>query len=230
MVPADHSALITETIVITDSFTADVRSNFSIAHLLSATMFSRAVGALEAENEGKIFGDFWEDILANAIATVFTSVAALESYANELFVDHAIVFPELRLEVMSKLWELYEQKPILDKYEFALLLRQGEALNKGASPYQHIAALIKLRNALTHYKPEWSNEQVEHAKVSNALKHKAIPSAYFPAHEPLFPKAWVSHGTACWAIRSVLLFINEFEQKASLNSRYAPFMDRFSSL
>ena len=160
-------------------------------------MFCHNVGAIETANAGKPFGDFWEHIQAYSIATVLTSVAALESYANELFVDHAIVFPELREDIMAKLWELYEQKSILDKFDFALLLRQGKAFDKGASPYQDITALIKLRNALTHYKPEWSNEQVEHAKVSSALKYKATHSSYFPPNEPLFPRAWASHGSTC---------------------------------
>jgi hypothetical protein len=61
-------------------------------------------------------GKFWNDIFANATATVFASVAALESYANELFIDHEKVFPELKSEVVAKLWELYEQKPPLEKF------------------------------------------------------------------------------------------------------------------
>ncbi len=46
------------------------------------------------QNSGLSIGDFFEDIQANAIATVLTSVAALEAFANELFVDHGEVFPE----------------------------------------------------------------------------------------------------------------------------------------
>jgi len=33
------------------------------------------------------------------------------------------VFPEIKPEIMAKLWELYEQKPPLEKFEFALLLK-----------------------------------------------------------------------------------------------------------
>ena len=230
MSPTDHHLTITESVSATDNFNSAVRSNLSVTHILSATMFSRAVGAIETANIDNAFGDFWEDMQANAIATILTSVAALEGYANELFVDHAEVFPELRLDIMAKLWELYEQKPILEKYDFALLLRQGNAFDRGASPHQDIAALIKLRNALVHYKPEWSNEQVEHAKVSNALKNRAVKSSYFSTNDSLFPRSWVSHGTTCWAVKSVISYINDFEQRASLGSRLAPFMDRLNSL
>ena len=222
--------------------------NLSISHLLSAALFSRTAGAIESANAGRAFGDFWENIQANAIAAVLTSVAALEAYANELFVDHAEVFPQLRLDIMAKLWELYEQKPILEKYDFALLLRQGNAFDRGASPYQDIAALIRLRNALTHYKrnalthykPEWSNEQVEHAKVSHALKNRAkvshalknraVASSFFPVTDSLFLRAWASHGTTRWAVRSVVSFVLDFEQRASLKSRIAPFVERLNAL
>jgi len=103
--------------------TADTRVNLSVPHLLSAASFSRRIGELEAEHGGKEFGEFWNDIFASATATVFASIAALESYANELFIDHEKVFPEIKPEIMAKLWELYEQKPPLEKFEFALLLK-----------------------------------------------------------------------------------------------------------
>jgi len=131
----------------------DTRVNLSVPHLLSAAFFSRRLGELESENAGKQFGAFWDEIFAQSSAVVFAAVAALEAYANEMFIDHSEVFPELRDEVMAKLWELYEQKPPLEKYEFALLLKQSTQLDKGSSPYQDVAALIRLRNALTGSAP-----------------------------------------------------------------------------
>ncbi len=204
--------------------------NLSVLHLLSAASFSRTAKSIEDANSGKLFGEFWEGILAQSTAAVLTAVAALEAYANELFVDYSRIFPDLRVEVMARLWELYEQKPPLEKYEFALLLKQGQALDRGASPYQDVFALIKLRNALTHFKPEWEDEQVEHSKVSAVLKGKFAPSPFLGPSEPLFPKAWASHGCASWAVRSVVEFILDFERRASLASRIAPFADRLNAL
>jgi len=213
-----------------DFSNASMRISFSVVHLLSAATFSRAAGAIEAANAGKPLEDFWDDLQAQALAVVLTAVAGLEAFANELFVDHAEVFPELRLEVMAKLWELYEQKPILEKYEFALLLRQGKPFDRGAHPYQDVVALIKLRNALTHYKPEWSDQQEEHAKVSSVLQYKASPSPFFPSSESLFPRAWASHGSTQWAVRTVLAFIQAFEQQAGIQSRIQPYVARLDAL
>ena len=210
--------------------TGTSRMNLSVLHLLSAASFSRAAGAIEAANAGKPFGEFWEEILAQSTAGVLTAVAALEAFANELFVDHAKIFPDLRVEVMARLWELYEQKPPLEKYEFALLLKQGQAFDRGASPYRDVSALIKLRNALTHFKPEWEDQQVAHAKVSAILKGKFPTSPFLPQIEPLFPKAWASHGCVSWAVRSVVGLILEFENRANLPSRIAPFAERLNAL
>ena len=210
--------------------TGDTRVNLSVPHLLSAASFSRRLGKLEAEHSGKEFGEFWNDIFAHGTATVFASIAGLEAYANELFIDHEKVFPELKSEVMAKLWELYEQKPPLEKYEFALLLKDGQKFDRGAKPYQDVAALVKLRNGLTHFKPEWFSEQEEHAKLSAFLRNRAQLSPFFPSSEPLFPRGWASHATTVWAVQSVFEFIVEFERRAGIDARMGNFAGRLSAL
>jgi hypothetical protein len=210
--------------------TGDVRVNMGVPHLLSAAALCRRVGEVETANSGKEFGEFWHDIFANATGAVFASIASLESYANELFIDHKTVFPELRVEVMAKLWELFEQKPTLEKFEFALLIKNAPAFDRGASPYQEIAAIIRLRNGLIHFKPEWFSEQEEHARISSILMHRATLSPFFAATEPLFPRGWTSHATVKWVVRSVLAFVLEFEQRAKIDPRMAKFKNRFDAL
>lgn len=230
MTPNQISASIVETADAVDTISVSMRMNFSVAHLLSSAQFCRETRIIEAAHLGKPLGDYWEELQAHAIATVLTSVAGLESYVNELFVDHEEVFSELPIQLTKKLWEVYEEKSILEKYEFALLLRNGQAQDKGASPYQDVCALIKLRNALTHYKPEWSDKQVEHAKLSKELCYRATVSPFLPSYESLFPRAWMSYGTTKWAITSTTYFILDFEKRASLESKIAPFKDRLTNL
>lgn len=208
----------------------DTRMNMSVPHLLSAAILCRRVRELEEANAGKQFGEFWHDIFANASGAVFAAVAAMESYANELFIDHKTVFPELREEVMAKLWELFEQKATLEKFEFAVLLKQGLPLNRSASPYQDVDSIIRLRNGLIHFKPEWFSAQEEHAKLSARLKHRATPSPFFAATEPLFPRGWTSHSTIVWVIRSVLEFLLTVERCATLSPMMDKFKDRFEKL
>jgi hypothetical protein len=225
-----EAVAVIETAAATVKATADTRVNLSVPHILSAASFSRRVGQLEAEHSGKRFGEFWNDIFANATATVFASIAALESYANELFIDHEKVFAELKPEVMEKLWELYEQKPPLEKFEFALVLKSRGSLDRGAKPYQDVAALVRLRNGLIHFKPEWFSEQEEHAKLSAALRPIATVSPFLQRTEPLFPRGWASHATVVWAVRSVFDFIVEFERRAEVDARMSKFADRLNAL
>jgi hypothetical protein len=145
-------------------------------------------------------------------------------------VDHAAVFPELKPVVMAKLWELFEQKPILEKFEFALVVKGGPAFDRGASPYQDVAAVIRLRNGLIHFKPEWLSAQEEHAKLSRILAHRATLGPFFHTSEPLFPRGWASHATVQWVIRSSLDFLLAFEKHAGIQARIEKFKFRFETL
>jgi hypothetical protein len=218
------------TTVSAGSMTARTRTNLSVLHLLSAAYFSRKIGELEALHDGEAFGGFWEEILAVATGTIFAATSGLEAYANELFVDHAENFPVLPQPVMVKLWELYEQKSTLEKFEFALLPKNGEPFDRGVAPYQNIGALIKLRNGLTHFKPEWSDEAADHAKISSVLSARIKLSKFFPASEPLFPRGWASHSCTKWALESVVHFIEDFENRSDLPKRMAPFQERLRAL
>lgn len=221
---------VTETCNVTSTASADTRVNLSIPHLLSAYALSRRVKELENTYKGHEFGDFWHDILANATGSIFTAVSALESYANEIFIDYEKSFHEIKPPVMAKLWELFEQKSILEKYEFALLIKEAEAFNRGQSPYQDIKKIIQLRNGLIHFKPEWFSAQKEHAKLSKALEHKATLSPFFSERERLFPRGWASYQTLQWVINSCVNFLLEFEQKANLPPKMGEFSNRFEAI
>jgi hypothetical protein len=208
----------------------DARVNMSVPHLLSAAILCRRVRELEQASAGRKFGEFWHDIFANASGAVFTAVAAMESYANELFIDHKTNFPELHEDVMAKLWELFEQKATLDKFEFAVLLKKGQPLDRSASPYQDVDAIIRLRNGLIHFKPEWFSAQEEHAKLSARLNHRATLSPFFPSTEPMFPRGRTSHATIVWIVRSVLEFLLTVERSSSLPPRIGKIRDRFDEL
>jgi hypothetical protein len=201
-----------------------MRINLAVLHLLAASSFSRRTRELEVAHKGEIFGAFWEDILAQATAAVMISVAGLEAYANELFIDHEKVFPGLPIEVMAKLWELYEQKAILEKFEMALLIKKAEPFDRGSKVYQDVAALIKLRNCLVHFKPKWFHEQEEHAKLSKLLGGK-IEQSPFLSPEPFFPRAWAGSSCTEWAVRSVVELIKQLERRTGIE-RIAQFVPK----
>jgi hypothetical protein len=189
---------------------AAVRVNLSIQHLLAASHFSRHVASVEQAHMGEPFGAFFEEILWFSSACILSCIAGLEAYANELFVDRAEHFPDLRPEIADKLWELFEQKPILEKFDMALLLKQKPKLDRGSRPTQDVAVLIELRNGLTHFKPEWDHEQAAHAKLSKRLEQFFVPSPFLP-RESIFPRRWATHGCTQWAMKSCIDFLTRFE-------------------
>ena len=205
-----------------------LRINFSIQHLLAAAHFSRHVAEVEQAHKGEPFGAFFEEIIWFSSACVLSCTAGLEAYANELFVDRSEHFPDLRPEVADKLWELFEQKPTLEKFDMALLLKKKPVLDRGSRPTQDVAALVALRNGLTHFKPEWDNEQVAHAKLSQQLAHRFMPSPFLAAGESIFPRCWATHGCTQWALKSCVDFLTGFESLSGVPARAAKFAARLS--
>lgn len=204
------------------------RTDFSIQHLLAATYFSRQVANVERAHAGEKFGSFFEEILWFSSACVLSCAAALEAYANELFVDRAQHFPDLRSDIVDKLWELYEQKPTLEKFDMALYIKQKPPLERGSRPTQDVAALIALRNGLTHFKPEWDDEQVEHAKISKRLADRFAPSPFLADQEPIFPKGWATSGCTRWAVQAAVSFLQDFEISAGVPPRVTKLADRLN--
>lgn len=79
-----------------DNFVADrscapIARPFRAMETRASTFLSRSIGQLEKHTRATGSGNC-KYILANASATVFASTAALEYYANELFIDHEKIF------------------------------------------------------------------------------------------------------------------------------------------
>jgi hypothetical protein len=189
---------------------------FAEAHMLAAVRFSRMVG--EAERSGA--PDVGMQILDCATACIFASVAALEAYANEFFSMMRDVFPGYSARLLEKLWETFEMKPLLDKFQFALLLKGCPEFETGARPYQDVAVLIDLRNALVHFKPEWESEAVQHQKLSAKLRGKFAPSPLVSEERPVFPERWATEPCTTWAVNSAIDFAHLFAKKTSTIPRF----------
>lgn len=206
--------------------TATSRMNLAIHHLLGAAAFARDVSVIEKEHANEAYGEFAEPILWRSSACVMSSVAGLEAFANEMFVDRSRHFPSLPAPVSDQLWELLEQKPLLEKFDMALLLREKSVLDRGAGPTQGASVLIKLRNALTHFKPEWDHEQREHAKLTRDLAGRFSPSPFLPDTGSLFPRRWASAAACEWSVTTSIEFLVAFEIAAGLPSRIEVFKPR----
>jgi hypothetical protein len=157
----------------------------------------------------------------NVSAAILFSVASLEANINETFIDSDIHFAGHNQAMIKAMWTAIEDREtVLKKYEIALIANTGAEFDKGASDYQDVASLIKLRNALVHAKPEWYDQQKEYRKLEDRLKGKFIESPFLPASAQFFPQRCMSHGCAKWAVLSSLAFIDGFSTQAGLMNRY----------
>jgi hypothetical protein len=113
-----------------------------------------------------------------------------------------------------------ERAPILEKYQWILILSGKEAFERGSSPFQPAADLIELRDSLVHFKPEWDddariNERIE-ARLSGkfALNLLAMPSQLF------IPYRCLGHGSGAWAVHSAREFIGAFCKKLECPDKF----------
>ena len=203
---------------ITATATPSSRMNLGIHHLYSACKAVARIETTEQAHKGQPFGEFWTEILHDSLVVATSSVAALESYANELYFEGKFISPALRGPAAEQVAGLIDKESILKKFALALALRADKRLDLGSPPSQNVDALIKLRNLLVHYRSEWSHEQTAHDKVAKALQHRFARSTFISEHEPLLPKAWASHSFASWAVGSVYQFMEHFYTEASLEN------------
>lgn len=197
------------------------RFNFAIQHLLGAAHFSRHVAELEQAHTGKMFGGFFDEILWFSSACVLSCSAGLEAYANELFIDRSQHFPDLRPEDADKLWDVIQRNRTLEKFDFALLLKQKPLLGQWSRLTEDVRALIDLRNRITHFKSQWDGKTGAHAEVSRTLEDRFEPSPFLPDTESLFPRRWATHGCTRWALKSCVDFLIAFESLSGVPARVA---------
>jgi hypothetical protein len=182
--------------------------------------------------------------IAYITAAVFASVSFLEATINELFADAHDKVPTVvnqlqpeTISQMSEMWKLMFPKPemrklgvpksskILQKFQTALTLTRKPMFDSENSHYKDIDCLIKLRNALVHYEPEWitnssDTEEDTIQKMEKILKGKFQLNPLAGIGNSFFPDKCLGHGCAEWAVRSSMMFADEFFLRMGLKPTY----------
>ncbi len=184
--------------------------------LYAACRLTARVGEIENANAGAPFGDFWEEILESSMSVAVLSVACIEAYANELFFEDAALSPILKPHAAAILGDLVDRKPALRKFSVALEMLTDTKLDLGRTETQNAALLVDLRDAIIHFRSEWSGQKGKHEKLSKDLLGAKVMPSPFLLSEPLFPLAWASHNTCRWALRSTVDFLDYFYPLAGL--------------
>ena len=192
---------------------AKSRSDFAITHMLTSARHSRAVRSSEDQNDS-------DAVLQLTISSVISASVALEAYANELFFEPEQKFSSHDSKIIKLLWSKLERDQPLEKFEVASILLDAPRIDKSRSPYQDVKSLIILRNALMHFKSEWSDANTNHGRISSLLHGKYTPKNGMPID---FTSNWAGHSCTRWAVTRSLEFIGEFENSAGLEDTFGKF-------
>lgn len=193
-----------------------MRDYFSRHHLHAAEHFARlARHGFNPEHRAYVTG------------TVLSSAAFLEAAVNEVFddvVDNATgCVDPLSLEcrrLMAGLWNVAERRPILEKYQIALLCAGEPAFDKGQAPYQDAKLLIQLRDKLTHSRPK-TRQTGNLDPLSQALQTRFQPNRLTRNFaNPFFPDQCLSAGCAEWAVSIARSFADEFFKRVNIQANY----------
>ena len=132
-------------------------------HLEAAVVFATQARDFELKRAKPQILNPLSEHRAACMGCVLSAVGYLEANINEFFSDAAeegvsdgVAATAVNLERLRRMWYSHTPKTnILDKYDLVLTLCDLPFFDKGAAPYQGAALLIRLRNTLTHFVPEW---------------------------------------------------------------------------
>lgn len=154
-----------------------------------------------------------------AMVAVMSAAAFLEALVNEVFLDTAD--PSLRssglldgisedgVTAMSDKWTASpsaEREGILEKYKLAIRCVSA-TMDFGRDPTQSVQLLIRLRDALTHYKPEWQGDATN---LYADLRRKLPVNPRVAEVNPWFPHQALSADLAEWACERSVEFAKEW--------------------
>jgi hypothetical protein len=218
---------------IKSSISIRSRTYFSIQHVQSAALFAGCAFKIEKDYKGVHSDELFSQHRAYVTGSILSSVCFLEAAINELFADsveaNSSVAKKLGTtasRLMSAMWKLGIPRTatfkILQKYQIALTMAQKEIFDTNALPYQDVDLLIRLRNDLVHYEPEWvklpSSDDFDTNdihKTEKMLRGKFLLNPLTEPGNPFYPDKCLGHGCAEWAINSCIEFADDFYSRMS---------------
>ena len=99
--------------------------------------------------------DKLDEIYQERATTIILATACLEAFLNGL-----------GYEYLPKLWKKIEKLSLKTKWQLFSILKSNKGLhNAGKEPYQSLGKLIRYRNLLIHYKPQYKEVQKKKSKT-----------------------------------------------------------------
>lgn len=200
------------------------RDRLSRHHIISAHHFAKSAEQIEALGGDVPQSEKWE-YRAFVSAAVLSAVAYLSASINELYLEVRKLSqtnqPPVRreLDLLLDAWPRISRVQVLQRYQLALSVADADQYNPGRQPYLDADNIIRLRDALLSYDPEWDDERGKHHTLEARLKNKFPPSPLVSSKRPWFPDQCLGSGCAKWSVETVQVFTNDFYRRMALPGR-----------
>jgi hypothetical protein len=215
----------------TVSATARVKHTFWRQHLLAARHFANLAVDAEAAIASKAEGDRTEQSRSEHRAYVSGAVvfaaAFLEASINELYLEATdpgtntlAGLSELQKDALSRhAARTVKSSQNLSKYQTALAKCRKAQFDKRVEPFRGADGLVEMRNALVHYRPEWSDEPDEHDDLRGRLTGRFQVNPLVAAGSLWFPHLCMGAGCAQWAVDQAAEFSKAFCERMGVPER-----------
>lgn len=199
------------------------RAGFTKYHLLAAQDAASTASGIENKYKSAVPSQNDLDLYLSKISTaIICSVAALESNINEYIIDHkehidkapAISEPEVLKKYIDNNDELskvlLQNTNLIFKYDIVWFIKKNALLpeNKHKKDIRH---LTELRNALTHFTPEWSNALSKHINLEKDGKNRFTLNPFYAPGSLFFPYHCLSASCAMWSCNVSNEFLGLFK-------------------
>ncbi|MGD9676192.1 MAG: hypothetical protein AB7V19_05870 [Candidatus Bipolaricaulia bacterium] len=215
-------------VAVSGGIEATVKHNMARHHLAGARFLAERAVDIEATlltAEAKDEADKSKQ-RTYVVGAVVLAVMGLEACINEVYLDAydknmqtLTGLDERETALLAEWWEEMEPRPLLLKYQHALLLVGRGAFPRGENPYQDTDSLVRLRNALTHYKPEWDDSLDVHADLQARLTGKFDLNPLATGSHLWFPHQCLGSGCAKWAVVTAEAVVTEFCARLGISKR-----------
>ena len=155
------------------------------------------------------------------------SVAFLEASINQLFIQskdenasESLKLGRPIVDLLATLADIVERAPTLQKYQVALTAAGKQPLRRGEQLYQDVESLVKVRNAIVHYRAEWDNEAGDHRALEHRLNGKFRLNGLVSPNTLWFPHRCLGVGCASWGVDAATNFSQEFCHRLSIPQRH----------
>lgn len=156
---------------------------------------------------------------------ILSAAGFLEASINELYLElHARSerrsrLPRRVLAVLGRFWSDIERAPVLHRYQTVLMVADAERFDERRAPFLDADSLMKLRDALVHFRPERPESRRRQRTLEQRLQNRFEPNPLAPDDTSWFPERCLSAGCAEWAVRAADEFSDAFCTRMSLPAR-----------